>query len=209
MCKFLCKQHCLGIFSPNTRRPKGRVASVFLQGYLQSAERCSENTCQCALQQVGLEPLKRPLQSSWGEAVPAEVWVCIARLPVSQMCVWGSTSMWLSACLCVCVFILYMCCPSSHSSSDSTSNSMRKIVAGKSNKRDLEDNRSVWKLCLLSVLDKNISTDILYLLSVELYYWEIWPSQSVSWIAYSCFLFWALLCTSVSQSALGAVCPVL
>lgn len=47
---------------------------------------------------------------------------------------------------------------------------MRKIVAGKSNKRDLEDNRSVWKLCLLSVLDKNISTGILYLLSVELYY---------------------------------------
>lgn len=115
----------------------------------------------------------------------------------------------VAECLPVCVSILYMCCPSSHSSSDSTSNYMRKMVAGKSNKRDLEDNRAVWKSCLVSALDKNISTGILYLLSVELYYWEILLSQSVSWIAYSCFLFWALWCTSVSQSAPSAVSPVL
>ena len=75
--------------------------------------------------------------------------------------------------------ILYECCPSIHSSSDSRSEHVRKSVAEESNNGNQKRTGGCVEVASSVRFDKKVSTGIIGWLSVELHYREIWPSQSI------------------------------
>lgn len=166
----------------------------------ESTRRCSENwlpvcptagrlgaTEETSPEQVGRSCVCRgmSLQSQAARCVPG----------VAPGCSWVPT--------CVCVSILCMCCPRSHSCSDS-----RKMHVRKTGRKEQREGFRRQQGCVEVVSSVCLRQEHLHrhpLLAFNGVALQRNLVLSISKLKYFLFLFWSLLCTLVSDSAPGAV----